>query len=459
MRNVEFGMGNRKKNRKADLLVTNGILLTLVPGARPVTNGAIAISEGRIAALGKTPEIENLYEAPKTIDAHGCLIMPGLVNAHTHAAMTCYRGMADDLPLMEWLTQFVFPAEAKSDGDQVYWSTLLACAEMIRSGTTTFCDMYLFEDRVADAAKKAKIRAVVGEVLYDFPSPHYGPIERGLEFTESLIKGWQKDPLITIAIEPHALYTCSPDLLKKCRNLADRYGTPLITHLSENQGEVEEVMKKYGRRPLDHLENIGLLSSPLIACHCVWLTEEEMDLLARRKVRVVHNPESNMKLASGVAPVPDLLARGVAVGLGTDGCASNNNLDLFQEMDSAAKLHKVHRLDPTVMPSQTVLEMATLGGARVLGMEKEIGSLEAGKKADVIVLELNRPHLQPVYNLVSHLVYSATGADVRDVIIDGKPVMENRRLLTLDEEEIVGKAGEWGRKIRPISDCRFRIAD
>ena len=432
-------MADEKKKKKADLIITKGILLTLAPGSDPIQDGAVAILGGRIAAAGTTSEIKKSFLAPRTIDARGGLIMPGLVNAHTHAAMTCYRGLADDLPLMEWLNQFVFPAEAKSDGDQVYWSTLLACAEMIRSGTTTFCDMYLFEDRVAEAAKEAKIRAVVGEVLYDFPSPHYGPIEKGLEFTESLIKHWQKDPLITIAIEPHALYTCSPDLLKKCKSLADRYGVPLITHLSENQGEVEEVMKKYGRRPLDHLENIGLLSSPLIACHCVWLTEAEMDLMARKKVRVVHNPESNMKLASGVAPVPDLLARGVTVGLGTDGCASNNNLDLFQEMDSAAKLHKVHRLDPTVMPSQTVLEMATLGGARVLGMEKQIGSLEAGKKADVIVLELNRPHLQPVYNLVSHLVYSATGADVRDVIIDGKPVMENRKLLTLDEGQILEK--------------------
>jgi 5-methylthioadenosine/S-adenosylhomocysteine deaminase len=432
-------MANEKKKKKADLIITKGILLTMAPGSVPIQNGAMAISGGKIAAVGTASEIKKSFVAPKTIDARGGLIMPGLVNAHTHAAMTCYRGLADDLPLMDWLTQFVFPAEAKSNGDQVYWSTLLACAEMIRSGTTTFCDMYLFEDRVAEAAKEARIRAVVGEVLYDFPSPHYGPIERGLEFTESLIKHWQKDPLITIAIEPHALYTCSPDLLKKCRSLADRYGVPLKTHLAENQGEVEEIIKKYGQRPVDHLENIGLLSSPLIACHCVWLSEAEMDLLARRGVRVVHNPESNMKLASGVAPVPDLLARGVTVGLGTDGCASNNNLDLFQEMDSAAKLHKVHRLDPTVMPSHTVLEMATLGGARVLGMEKEIGSLEAGKKADVIVLELNRPHLQPVYNLVSHLVYSATGADVRDVIIDGKVVMEKRKLLTLDEGKILEK--------------------
>jgi 5-methylthioadenosine/S-adenosylhomocysteine deaminase len=433
--------------RIADLIIINGTLLTMASRSAAVQNGAIAISNGRIDAMGTTSEIKNTFDAATTIDARGGLIMPGLVNSHTHAAMTCYRGMADDLPLMEWLNHYIFPAEAKSNGDQVYWSTLLACAEMIRSGTTTFCDMYLFEDRVAQAAKKAGMRALVGEVLYDFPSPHYGPIEQGLEFTESLIQYWQNDPLIRVAVEPHALYTCSSDLLKRCRQVADRYGVPLIIHLAETQSEIEEVYKKYGKRPVDHLENLGLFSSPLIACHCVWLTEEEMDLLARRKVRVVHNLESNLKLASGVAPVPELLSRGVVVGLGTDGCASNNNLDLFQEMDFVAKVHKAHRLDPTVMPAQAVLEMATLGGARVLGMEKEIGSLEVGKKADVIILDLNKPHLQPVYNIVSHLVYSATGADVRDVIIDGKVIMENRKLLTLDEGKILERMGELRQEI------------
>jgi 5-methylthioadenosine/S-adenosylhomocysteine deaminase len=374
--------------------------------------------------------------------------------------MTLFRGLADDLPLQNWLEEHIFPAEGKwVNGEFVYWGTLLACAEMVRSGTTTFCDGYFFEDRAARAALQSGMRGLVAQGILDFPTPDSPSPDESIKRIKGFIQDYSASDLIKPAIFAHTAYTCSPNLLQECRSLADRYGVPLITHLSESRDEVEEVMKKYGRRPLDHLENIGLLSSPLIACHCVWLTEEEMDLLARREVRVVHNPESNMKLASGVAPVPDLLARGVTVGLGTDGCASNNNLDLFQEMDSAAKLHKVHRLDPTVMPSQTVLEMATLGGARVLGMEKEIGSLEAGKKADVIVLELNRPHLQPVYNLVSHLVYSATGADVRDVIIDGKMVMENRKLLTLDEEEILAKAGEWGRKIRPISDCRLRIAD
>jgi 5-methylthioadenosine/S-adenosylhomocysteine deaminase len=318
---------------------------------------------------------------------------------------------------------------------------------MVRSGTTTFSDGYFFEDQAARAALQSGMRGLLAQGILDFPTPDSPSPAESIQRIKNFIQDYSGSKLIKPAIFAHTVYTCSPNLLKECRSLADRHGVPLITHLSETRSEVEIVMKKYGRRPVDHLENLGLLSSPLIACHCVWLTEEEMDLLARRKVRVVHNPESNMKLASGVAPVPDLLARGVAVGLGTDGCASNNNLDLFQEMDFAAKLHKAHRLDPTVMPSQTVLEMATLGGARVLGMEEEIGSLDVGKKADVIVLELNRPHLQPMYNPVSHLVYSATGADVRDVIIDGKLIMENRRLLTLDEEKILDHAKEWGRKI------------
>ena len=437
----------RTGKKKADLIIEGGMLLTLAAHAEIIPRGAVAISQGRITALGTMANITGLFEAEKRLNAGGGLIMPGLVNSHNHAAMTCFRGMADDLPLMEWLTKYIFPAESQSDGDQVYWSTLLACCEMIRSGTTTFCDMYLFEDRVAQAAKEAGMRALVGEVIYDFPSPHYGPPDKGLEFTERLIRDWRGDSLVRIAVEPHALYTCSPDLLRRCRELSDRYEVSWVIHLAETQSELEEVSKKYGATPVKHLQNLDLLSPSLIACHCVWLTEEEMDILARFGVRVVHNPESNMKLASGVAPVPDLLARGIPVGLGTDGCASNNNLDLFQEMDFAAKLHKVHRLDPTVMPAQTVLEMATIGGARVLGMEKEIGSLEVGKKADIIILDLNRPHLQPVYNIVSHLVYSATGADVRDVIIDGKLVMENRKLLTIDEKAVLHKMQDIKTKI------------
>jgi len=446
--NAECGMGNKSEERKIDCLVTNGTLLTLTQGSGPILNGTVAISGNRIIALGPKSEIEKRFEASKTIDARGGLIMPGLVNAHTHAPMSLFRGLADDLPLKVWLEDYIFPAEWKCvDEEFVHWGTLLACAEMIRSGTTTFADGYFFEERVAQAVSQSGMRALLAEGILDFPTPDSSSPSQTIIKIEDFIRIYSDSPLIRPTLFAHSAYTCSPELLKKCRHVADRFEVPLIIHLSETQNEVEEVSKRYGRRPVDHLENLGILSQNLIACHCVWLTESEMDLLARRGVRVVHNPESNMKLAAGVAPIPDLLARKVAVGLGTDGCASNNNLDLFQEMDSAAKLHKVHRLDPTVMPANVVLDMATLGGAKVLGMEKEIGSLEVGKKADVIILELNRPHLQPVYNLPSHLVYSVTGADVRDVIIDGKLVMENRKLLTLDEELILKKAAEWRDRI------------
>jgi 5-methylthioadenosine/S-adenosylhomocysteine deaminase len=434
-------------NLACDILISEVSLLPLPDPNHFVERGWLAVRGSEILALGTGDP--PLHSAKKRIDGTGCLVMPGLINGHLHAPMTLFRGLADDLPLKSWLEEHIFPAEGKWVSEEfVYWGTLLACAEMIRSGTTTFCDGYFFEDQAARAGLQSGMRGLAAQGILDFPTPDSPSPAESIRRIKNFIQDYSASKLIKPAIFAHTVYTCSPDLLKECRRLSDRHGVPLITHLSETQSEVKEVMNKYGRRPVDHLENLGLLSSSLIACHCVWLTDGEMDLLARRKVRVVHNPESNMKLASGVAPVPDLLARGIAVGLGTDGCASNNNLDLFQEMDSAAKLHKVHRLDPTVMPSPTVLEMATLGGARVLGMEEEIGSLEAGKKADVIVLELNRPHLQPMYNPVSHLVYSATGADVRDVIIDGKLVMENRNLLTLDEEEILEQAKEWGRRIR-----------
>ncbi len=435
-----------KEKSAWDILIHDASLLPLPDRSHFIENGWLAIRGSEILALGKGAPPS--HPAKKKINGTGCLAMPGLINAHLHAPMALFRGLADDLPLKIWLEGHIFPAEGKwVNREFVYWGTLLACAEMVRSGTTTFADGYFFEDQAARAALQSGMRGLMAQGILDFPTPDSPSPAESITRIKSFIRDFSASDLIKPAIFAHTVYTCSPNLLQECRGLADQYGVPLITHLSETRSELEEVIKKYGRRPVDHLENIGLLSSPLIACHCVWLSEGEMDLLARRGVRVVHNPESNMKLASGVAPVPDLLARGVIVGLGTDGCASNNNLDLFQEMDSAAKLHKVHRLDPTVMPSRTVLEMATLGGARVLGMEKEIGSLEAGKKADVIVLELNRPHLQPVYNLVSHLVYSATGADVRDVIIDGKMVMEKRKILTLDEEEILDQARQWGERI------------
>lgn len=431
-----------------DLLIHNAKVLTLNDSDDIFNPGAVAIRNDEIVWVGPEDSWPGQFEPGERLNMAGGLIMPGLINAHTHAAMTCFRGLADDLPLSVWLNEHIFPAERKINGELVYKGTLLACAEMILSGTTTFCDMYLFEDQVAKAAHEAGMRALVGEVLYDFPSPNYGPPENGLSFTKELINTWEKDPLVSIAVEPHAVYTCSPDLLKACRDIALEYGVPMIIHLAESQDEVDQVKDLYGKSPVMHLEKLGLLGPHLVADHCVVLEVEEMDLLAERGVKVVHNPESNMKLASGVAPAVELLARGVAMGLGTDGCASNNNLDMFAEMDTAAKLHKVYRLDPTVMEARTVTHLAVRGGARVLGVEDKVGCLEPGKKADIIGLDLDKPHLTPLYNIYSHVVYAASAADVTLSIINGRVVMRNRELLILDVERVMAEVRAIAKKIK-----------
>ncbi len=430
-----------------DLLIRNGTVLTLDTAGRRITDGAVAVTGERIAAVGTAADF-NGWQAARTLDARGGLILPGLINTHTHAAMALFRGLADDLPLMTWLNDHIFPAEAKLTPEMVRVGTRLACAELIRSGTTCFCDMYLFEGAVAEAAKQCGMRAVVGEVFFDFPSPNYGPIDQGYAYAQDLMEQWRNDPLIRIAIEPHSPYLCAPEVLTRSARLAEDHGALLVIHLSETRAEVAQIKEKYNRTPTAHLADLGLLSPRLVACHAVVLTAEDIDLLARHGVKVSHNPESNMKLASGVAPIPDLLAAGVCVGVGTDGCASNNNLDLFTEMDTAAKLHKVHRLDPTVMDAATVLAMATGNAARVLGLEREIGSLQAGKRADVIVVDTNQPHLTPMYDPVSHLVYAARGGDVLHSVINGRVVMEDRRLLTLDEARVLADARQAAALIR-----------
>ena len=432
--------------QQVDIIIKNGTILTLDSKNSILENGFLCIRGDRIFKIGTGNPTS--FKAEKIIDAGGGLILPGLVNGHTHAAMSLFRGLADDLPLMEWLNNYIFPAERKMDAEFVYTGTRLALAEMILSGTTTFCDMYLFEDEVAKAARKAGVRCLVGEVLYDFPSPNYGPVEKGLEYTESLIQKWRNDSLVSIAVEPHSLFTCSPELLTSSNELALRYHVPLIIHVAETLAEVAEIKKKYGKTPVRYLDSLGLLGPHLIADHCVHVENPDIKTMAVHGVKVVHNPESNMKLASGIAPVPEMLSQGLTVGLGTDGCASNNNLDLFSEMDTAAKLHKVNTLDPTVMDALSVLKMATIHGARALGLHHITGSLEVGKKADVIVIDTHKPHLTPMYNPTSHLVYAARGNDVQHSIINGQPVMEDRKLLTLDLAEIIAKAREMSIRVR-----------
>lgn len=434
------------KPKSADILVTNGIVLTLDPDDTEIVNGAVAIVKDTITAVGPADDLGD-WSASKVIDAHGGIIMPGLINSHTHAAMTCFRGLADDLQLMAWLNDHIFPAEAKLDDQKVYAGTLLACAEMIMSGTTCFCDMYLFEDAVARAAKKAGMRAVVGEVLYDFDSPNYGPIENGFKYTQKLIDTWQDDPLVNIAVEPHSTYLCAPQLLKKAFDLTQSFSLPLVIHLAESKSEIAQIKERYDRTPVEHLAELGLLAPNVLACHCVELTENDIDLLRRFDVKVAHNVESNMKLASGVAPIPRLLNEGICVGMGTDGCASNNDLDLFQEMDSVAKLHKAKSLDPTVMDARTVLRMATISGAKALGLDAVTGSLEAGKKADLIIVDTNKPHLTPMYNPISHLVYAAIGSDVTTSIINGSVVMNDGRLKTMDIKAVMDDVNEIAKEI------------
>jgi 5-methylthioadenosine/S-adenosylhomocysteine deaminase len=382
------------------------------------------------------------------MDASGRLIMPGLINAHTHAPMTLFRGIADDLPLETWLYKYIWPAEAKwLSPDFVRLGTQLAAAEMIRSGTILFCDMYFFEDDIAEACKEAGIRVVIGEALVDFPTANCKTPEDQLKYTEYLLSQWHNDSLVIPSVQPHSPYAASAELMQRAKALADEYGVPYLLHVSETRSEVQESMEKYGRTPVARLADLGLLGPSTVAIHGVHLTDEDIELLAQYDVGVVHCPESQLKLASGFTPVPKLLEAGVKVGLGTDGAASNNDLDMFGEMGTAARVHKVMAGDPTVVHARQALSMATLEAARVLGLEKRLGSLEVGKRADLIVLDLDVPHMVPVYDITSHLVYAAHSGDVRTVIIDGRVVMRDRELLTLDEGEIFARARDLAGRI------------
>jgi 5-methylthioadenosine/S-adenosylhomocysteine deaminase len=435
--------------REVDTIIAGGTILTLDKNDKKIEAGALAIEGDTIVAIGPAGELIKQFCSHTFIETTDCLIMPGLVNGHTHAAMTCFRGIADDLELMDWLNNFIFPAEAKNvNPELVYWGSLLANAEMIKSGTTTFCDMYIFEEETARAAKQAGLRCLLGEVLFDFPSPNFPTPAEGLAYTRRFIERWADDPLINIVVEPHALYTCSPALLTEAKNIADSYQLPYALHLLENQAEQVRLHRLFGKKALVFLKEIGYLTDRLLAFHCVCLDEDDIGLFADHGCRAVHVPESNMKLASGVAPIPAMLKAGIPVGLGTDGCASNNNLDLFQAMDAAAKLHKVFTLDPTVMNARTVIRLATCEGAQALGFGNITGSLEVGKKADIIIIDCNKPHLTPLYNEYSHLVYTASGADVDTVLINGQVVMRNRRLLTIDEREVMARVREIALKIK-----------
>jgi len=440
-------MAQRRK-ATVDLIIRGGTVVTMDSARRIIENGAVAVEGGHIIAVGSAAEIDGKYAAREVVNAANKVVIPGLINGHTHVPMTLFRGLADDLDLQEWLTKYIFPAEAKNvTEDFVRVGTRLGLAEMIRSGTTTYCDMYYFEDAIADETFKAGMRGVLGETVIDFPVADNKTNAEAMAYVERFVKKWQGNALIVPAIAPHAPYTVSEDHLKAIRAFSDRTGVPIVTHISETKREVDDSLKAKGASPIDYLNRIGFLNNRVIAAHVVWPTEEELTLLKKLGVGIVHNPQSNMKLASGVAPVPEMLKQDLPVGLGTDGAASNNDLNLWEEMDTAAKLHKLISRDPKVLTAAEAFEMATMRGARALHLEKEIGSIEKGKRADLVIVDLDDLNQTPYYNIYSDLVYATKAGDVRTVIIEGRIVMRDRRLLTLNEETIKSDAHRYRERI------------
>jgi 5-methylthioadenosine/S-adenosylhomocysteine deaminase len=433
-----------------DWIWTARYVITMDPARRVIDNGAVAIRGDRIVAAGSRAEIEKQYTGRQRLDRPEALIAPGLINAHAHAPMSLLRGIADDLRLQDWLEKFIFPAEAKNvTPDFVRWGTRLTCLEMLLSGTTTYADMYYYEDVIAEETSRAGLRGVLGETIIGFPVPDAKTPEDALRFTESYIQRFRNDPLIVPAVAPHALYTNSAKTLAASRALANRYNVPLIIHLAETRREREEAVAKYGKSPAAVLDSWGILGGRTLAAHAVWIDDADVAILKARGTGVAHCPSSNMKLASGVAPVVKMLSAGLNAGLGTDGPAgSNNDFDLFEEMDLAAKLQKVTTGNPQALPAIQALEMATIGGARALGIDKETGSLEPGKRADLITVRLDVPNAVPVYDIVSQLVYALKGADVRDVMVNGRMLLRDRHALTLDRQQILSKAVEYGVKVR-----------
>ena len=439
-----------KPKEKISLLVEGGTVLTMDPSRRVLEDGAVAVRGDTIVAVGSRAELEARYEPAQRIAAQGRLIMPGLVNGHAHAAMTLLRGLADDVSLQDWLNNYIFPAEARNVTEAfVTDGARLGVLEMMRGGITTYVDMYYFEDAVARVTKAAGMRAILGETLIDFPAPDNKTMPEALAYTEKFLQHWKDDPLITAAVAPHSIYTTSEQTLRSAAELARRYNAPLEIHVAETKKELDDSLAKNHATPVAYLDHIGFLGPDVIASHCIWLNAADIALLAARHTGCVNNPSSNMLLASGVMPVGALLAGGVAVGLGTDGPAgSNNDMDLMREMDLAAKIQKVTNMDPRALSAEQAVEMATIGGARAIHMDREIGSLEPGKKADLIVLDLDAPHAVPLYELYGQIVYSLTASDVRTVVIGGRIVMQDRHVLTLDQAAIVAAAKVWGARVQ-----------
>lgn len=433
---------------RADLLVLGGIVVTMDPARSVLPDGGLAIRDGSIVAVGPREEIARTHVAPTVVDAAGDLVIPGLIDGHTHIAMTLFRGLADDLPLHVWLERHIWPAERRFiQPETVRWGSRLGIAELTRAGVTTICDMYFYEHIVAEEADAMGVRGVLGQAILDLSGPQGLDVEATCAYATEYVERWREHRRIVPALAPHAIYTVSDDLFRRVHALAERLDAPVLTHLAETRDEDRDVRARHGRSPVQHLASLGVLDARLVAAHCVWVDAEDIALLAAGRTGVVHNPRSNLKLASGVAPVPDMLCAGVRVGLGTDGAASNNELDLLAEIQLAALLHKGVRLDPLAVPASAAFEMATIGGARALGLDHLIGSLEPGKRADVVIVDLDEDNLVPLYDPVSHLAYAVEAADVRTVVIDGHVVVQDRVLLTADDTEIKRRVRELATRI------------
>ncbi len=442
--------GQPRAIQPVDWIWSGRYVVTMDAQRRVIENGAIAIRGNSIVAVGPRDGIDQAYRAKQRLDRPDAILTPGLINTHTHAPMSLFRGIADDLRLQEWLEKYIFPAEAKNvDEEFVRWGTRLACLEMALSGTTTYTDMYYFEDTIAATTKEAGLRGVLGQTIIGFPAPDYKTSQAALAGTEKYLKAFAGDPLIIPAVAPHSIYTNSDETLKACRILADRYRKPLVMHLSETKAENEESLAKRKMTPTAALDAMGVLSGWTVAAHGVWLDDADLKILLARDTGLAHCPSSNMKLASGVAPVVKILSLGIPMGLGTDGVAgTNNDHDIMQEMELAAKLQKVSTGDPRALPAEQAFAMATILGARALHLESLIGSLETGKRADMITIGLDAPHAVPMYNVYSQLVYALKGSDVADVMVNGRLIVRNRKMLTLDAATIMAKAVEYQERIK-----------
>ena len=434
--------------RQVSLVIVNGIVVTVDGSNRIINSGAVAIDGTDIVSVDTTENVRRQFRGRQTIDAAGQVVMPGLVNTHTHAPMVLYRGLADDLALDQWLTKYIFPAEAKTVSPEfVRAGTRLAVLEMIESGTTTYADMYYFEDEIAKETKAAGLRGVLGQTVIQFPVADAKTPAEGLARAEQFIRAFKNDPLITPAVAPHAIYTNDSATLKAAREMSVRLGVPTLIHVAETQSEAMTAKERGSGTVVSYLDSIGFLGPGVVAAHAVWVNDGDMALLKSRGVGVSHNPVSNMKLASGIAPVKAYLAAEVAIGLGTDGAASNNDLDMFEAMRAASFLQKVATSDPTAVSAGTAVRMATIGGARALGMDKQIGSLEPGKRADVIIVGMNAARQTPMYDPLSHLVYVTNGDDVQTTIVNGRVLMRDRKVLTLDRAAALRDAKKWAASV------------